>query len=247
MLRYKVPKWDLAMIQAGYYNFQTMITRVISWFQQFYAAIEVPIIIFVGRKLEAEEVAHAIQHHTCMSATFIHGDVSADARIATQRKLQAGELDVVVATSAWSTGIDIPEIRTVVRTSGGSAPTGLKQQSGRGARLAAGKNKFAIWDLAAPNDHHIKERISEYTKGGYEVENFYPGRESTKATRITDVNTTATTTRKVSKHHGMSPTDVDLYGVRRSFIGTGGPFIDGFESTILLLVTVLIILIALGY
>lgn len=61
--------------------------------------------------------------------------------------IRRGRVDVVVCTKVWSTGIDIPELASVIVGGAGKAAIDVVQTIGRGMRIADGKNTFEVWDL----------------------------------------------------------------------------------------------------
>lgn len=80
---------------------------------------------------------------------FVTGQMSSSRReeVAEQLRRRDPSVPVVVATSAWYTGVDIPAVGWVVLCTGGKAPIGLQQAIGRASRLAEGKTEFEVIDL----------------------------------------------------------------------------------------------------
>lgn len=252
-----------SMISHSCYNFSEVVDRVLKWLHKYYAAavlcgkqkdVDFPGLIFVSRKVDAEAVAEALRG--CgIRAAHVHGDVTGDVRAAIKDDLRAGRLDIVACTNAWSTGLDIPELRTVVRTAGGSAPIGLKQQSGRGARLAEGKNGFTIWDLPAAGDKHVNARIAAYKAGGYKVVGdeglgmkAQPPKIETEPTQPILFDLMLWKHRNLPESRVATPPESRVatpYGTRRSFVGTGGPFMSTFEKWVLLFIVVALLLVSL--
>ena len=144
-----------------------------------------PALVFVWRKDDAERLAGQLQGlGVCGRVAYVHGSVQRSLRKQYAEQMQAGELDLVVATDAWATGLDIPRLRSVVMANGGRALVGLKQRSGRGARLDAGsgKDSFTIFDIGqvsftkdargSPERavENQKSRMGGYEQAGYPVE-----------------------------------------------------------------------------
>lgn len=129
-----------------------------------------PAIVFVRRKAEAEELAQQLQDMVD-SVEFVTGDVSRAVRTEYAERMRAGALDLVVATDAWATGLDIPGLRSVVIACGGKARVGLKQRAGRGCRRADCKVSFTIFDVSEKNSYHQqRQRLARYQEGGFDVE-----------------------------------------------------------------------------
>ncbi|MEW2165688.1 RecQ family ATP-dependent DNA helicase [Streptomyces sp. NPDC007084] len=92
-----------------------------------------PGIVYAGTRREAEEYARELTALGFDSAPY-HAGLPAAERSRTHDRFQAGELDVVVATSAFGMGIDKPDIRFVLHaTVPGSLDT-YYQEIGRAGR-----------------------------------------------------------------------------------------------------------------
>jgi superfamily II DNA or RNA helicase len=132
---------------------------------------EVPAIVFVRLKKDCTELAAHLEAVLGFEVEWVTGDRKRKDRAAIAERMRTGALKVAVATEAWSTGIDIPGLKSVVMACGGSAPIGLKQRAGRGTRLAKGKYGFIIYDLNLGADNGSQAKRQErYVEGGYEVE-----------------------------------------------------------------------------
>lgn len=124
-----------------------------------------------------------------LTAEFVSGSASIETRKQACQDLAHGNIDVLVATTIFNEGVDVPEIRSVVLASGGKSPIATLQRLGRGARIAEGKQGFELWDIAdvgcgctdpdfqgIPHNgcawlsRHTKERIRAIEGEGYEVE-----------------------------------------------------------------------------
>lgn len=92
--------------------------------------------------------------------------------------LRAGRIDWLVATPVFDTGVDIPELRTVVNAAGGQSAITALQTLGRGARVHApsGKTTFLFIDIADIHHpwlrRHVSARVLTFRKEGYNVEGF---------------------------------------------------------------------------
>jgi superfamily II DNA or RNA helicase len=63
------------------------------------------------------------------------------------RALGAGELDVVIASTVWNEGLDIPNLESVVIAGAGKSTIAAIQRSGRGGRTTSSKKTYELWDL----------------------------------------------------------------------------------------------------
>ena len=125
----------------------------------------VPGVVFVRTKDAAQTVCDAMTaagHNTAL----VTGDLALDSRRDAKQALMDGSLDWVVATSAWATGVDIPNLASIVNAAGGKAPIGLKQMAGRGIRLSEGKTAFTLYDLSLGDRRAQRARQKHYANGG---------------------------------------------------------------------------------
>lgn len=94
---------------------------------------------------ETPALVYALTHARCESLTArlqadgfrvapYHGGMSARSRAETQDRFFAGELDIVVATSAFGLGIDKPDVRTVVHAGVPGSLDDYYQEIGRAGR-----------------------------------------------------------------------------------------------------------------
>ena len=103
------------------------------WVVERAAAEAKPGIVYVGTRREAEEYAADLTELGFDSAAYHAGMPSAE-RSRTHDRFQAGELDVVVATSAFGMGIDKPDIRFVLHASVPGSLDSYYQEIGRAGR-----------------------------------------------------------------------------------------------------------------
>lgn len=127
--------------------------------------ISTPGLIFIYTKEEGEAIEEALLHQG-IPCTFVHGECTDEERLSIKQALRSGEIQWAIATDVWATGVDIPELKTIVLALSGSAPIGLKQKLGRGMRLHSGKNDFTIYDLSLGSPEHVKRRKDAYESLG---------------------------------------------------------------------------------
>lgn len=133
--------------------------------------VEMPCIIFVRKRDEAEAVAAVLGP----TWSWVHGGMPPSDRACVADAIRTGTDGItgVVCTDVWATGVDIPNVRSVVMACGGSAPIGLKQRSGRGTRLFGAKSEFVIYDLEIGGktaaDHRAR-RAENYVEGGFKID-----------------------------------------------------------------------------
>lgn len=78
---------------------------------------------------------------------------------------------VLIASTIFDEGVDIPEINVLVHAAGGKSETKTIQKTGRGLRLKEGGEKLIVYDFNDVNtkflDKHSKKRIATYKKEGF--------------------------------------------------------------------------------
>lgn len=106
-------------------------------------------------------------------------------RAAPVTRLQRGDLDLLVCTSVFQEGLDVPELASVIVACGGKSSVAAIQRLGRGARTSAGKEFVEVWDFydylegegpggIRPSawawvENHSRERALAYRSQGHTV------------------------------------------------------------------------------
>jgi superfamily II DNA or RNA helicase len=102
----------------------------------------------------------------------VWGDTQTDDRDLAKKALKDKKVPVVLATTIWDEGEDIPSIDAIVLAEGVKVSTNALQRIGRGMRKG-GDNEVWVVDFA-PTCHpifldHAAERCEAYEKEGYDV------------------------------------------------------------------------------
>jgi superfamily II DNA or RNA helicase len=141
------------------------------------------------------EVLHGLQLYEALTAArgskvaFVDGSSNAAERLERVRAARNGEVEIIVATSVFDEGVDLPELRSVVVGSAGKSVIRAVQQLGRGTRPAAEKDGFTLYDIADVGqswlEKHTEERYLAYKGTGYAVDE--PPRTAERIQRRTQV------------------------------------------------------------
>lgn len=113
-------------------------------------------IIYCNSRAEATKVAQALRKSVGDDVMFYHAGMPAPERHEVERYFREGALRVIVATSAFGEGIDLPDVRHVVLYHLNFDFTAFNQQSGRAGRDGA---RAEIHLLFGDSDRRINEFI----------------------------------------------------------------------------------------
>lgn len=126
-----------------------------------------PTLILVTRINHGRNLAAMInaQGVSCM---FLHGSLAGDERQEAIRDFEEGKYTVIVGTTIFNTGVDLPSVNAVVLAGGGQSKLALLQKIGRGMRLNDSGDEFRVYDFADFThkyliDHSLS-RIREYKR-----------------------------------------------------------------------------------
>lgn len=127
-----------------------------------------PGIIFVNNIEVAEEIAKDLEPGVGVRPPVVSSrDMSLAARQAVADKICAGSgPSVVVATSTWMTGLDLPPVAWVVLDPGLTTTIPTIQSGGRGSRLSGGKSSYLV--LVPPGPRKGRQ-LSDLASAGYDM------------------------------------------------------------------------------
>ena len=112
-------------------------------------------IVYAATRKRAETVQRALRK-AGIRAGYYHAGRSDKARIRAQEQFQAGTTPVLVATSAFGMGIDLPDVRMVLHVEAPGTLESYVQQAGRAGRDG---QPAECWLSFSPADARIHERL----------------------------------------------------------------------------------------
>ncbi len=133
------------------------------------ALAEVPgrALVYCGRIRDCEETAEALRADGIAAAAY-HGGLDGPVRNRVQAAFTGGELRVVVATSAFGMGVDIPDIRQVIHRDFPACLEDYHQAAGRAGRDGRPARCLLLYN---PADRGLQELF---------IEQSYPEREAVR-------------------------------------------------------------------
>ncbi len=111
-----------------------------------------------------------------ISAVLTSGKSTASERSTAVKMTDTGEVDVLVASSIFNKGVNIPHVRSAINAAGFKAFIPTIQKLGRGLRYVPGKDRFVLWEVLDRHNsillRHCRERRNSYIEHGIEVKTF---------------------------------------------------------------------------
>lgn len=131
-----------------------------------------PVLVLVSEVEHGQVLQELLSRH--WRTAFLHGDHSVTERQTVIKQMVSGEFSVLIGSTIFDVGVDIPELRTVILAGCGTDQARTKQRVGRGLRLCAriGKKDCRIYDFIRPDVEYIKDHDAARA---YFYEQIYPG------------------------------------------------------------------------
>jgi superfamily II DNA or RNA helicase len=133
------------------------------------------VLVLVERIDQGEYLKRAVEREIAGKVVFLQGGDDMKNREKGKKLLTDGKIQVLIATTIFDEGIDIPAIDGLVFAGGGKAQHRYIQRLGRGMRPKAGKTGLEVVDFYDTHSRimwrHSEERLTAYKsdKGAYEV------------------------------------------------------------------------------
>lgn len=130
---------------------------------------EKTLIIFINHIQHGENIYKLLSNTDC-SVYFVKGDVSGDERERIKKKIQNKEIDICIASSVWTEGVNIPSLGGIIIAGSGKSAIRLVQSIGRGMRAHVGKDECILIDLIDKGKYiseHFCERLTIFYEKGF--------------------------------------------------------------------------------
>lgn len=91
---------------------------------------------------------------------FIHGGTSKEERIKIKDDFKSKKILMVIATTIWQEGVDVPSLNCCILASAGKGKIGVIQKIGRGLRKAKNKNEVTVYDFQDTCHGYLRDQFS---------------------------------------------------------------------------------------
>lgn len=163
-------EWKVAYPSLVVYNTarHNIILNALERFRNGRMALVLCISLDHGSNLEA------VLRDAGLNTVFISGATGTIEREDVVKDLEKGRIDVLIASSIFDTGIDIPGISLIINAGAGKARSKAIQKIGRGVRNTEGKEDLVYVDIQDLGNKTLREhslnRLKAYkSEGGYQI------------------------------------------------------------------------------
>jgi len=128
-------------------------------------------VLILVNKIEHGERLHQMCLQNQLLSSFVNGATESESREHTKRLLNNKTLDVVIVTSVWREGINIPSLNIIINAGGGKGEIPTIQAIGRGLRRTSDKEEVIIYDFFDPSHtyliDHFGSRLCIYMENNW--------------------------------------------------------------------------------
>jgi len=138
------------LITESYYdvfkmNYEESNRKVMAWAQVF-AMCKLPSLMIIRKILHGEMLSYWLSEKGVRNV-FLSGGDDTDVRDKAFDQIASGDLDLIIATSIFDEGVDVPDLRGLILNSSGESYTKALQRIGRGVRAKKdGENVVYVVD-----------------------------------------------------------------------------------------------------
>jgi len=133
---------------------------------------EKPAMVFVEREIHGKQLEKFLLSQG-LNVRFVYGKTPKRERQRAIQDLQAGYLDVVVASTVFNDGVDITSLRSCVMGAAGRSEIAALQRVGRSLRVEPGKSEATIYDIGDKGYFNLNDqahdRLRAYQREGYQI------------------------------------------------------------------------------
>ena len=124
-----------------------------------------PAIIYASRTKKVEEVAGALNASGLVECTYFHGQLDNEEKKNNMDAFMGGNIDVIVATSAFGMGVDKDNVHTVIHYNISDSLENYTQEAGRAGRDASIKAKcYVLFNTSDLSKHFSLLQQSKLNK-----------------------------------------------------------------------------------
>lgn len=131
-----------------------------------------PCLVFVEQVDHGRSLLKAAEKNG-INAEFVWGDKNTAQRNASIKRLVRTDIDVLICSTIFQTGVDIPSVESIIVAGGGKSVIATIQRVGRAMRVTDTKKSCEVWDIKDVGnkwtERHSAQRIKSYKTEGYEV------------------------------------------------------------------------------
>jgi len=127
-------------------------------------------VVILFRRIEHGKLIHDL----IPGSVYVDGKTQQSKRDKIKQDFIDGKTDCLISSNIFDTGVNLPNMTTLILAWSGKSPHGLIQKIGRAVRSCKGKTGVDIWCFGEMGnsylDKHTKIRIGKLVDDGYDVE-----------------------------------------------------------------------------